>query len=209
MRLLACLVAALVLPLHADDLVGSMIRGSSAPRKEFASPDGRWAVVVVLAGKAPHRGYLYSLRDRHTGATYLSEAAPLPDEALARDIGAIWSPGSRYVALTIYYGPVVEGVAVIHCRDVPRYAAFSEAGETALLKPQDRARFGGVVRLRHFALAWTGPAELAVGSTMQAFLKGEDGAQKTLTADAVDTIRFHAETGVVVHRERTAYDIGN
>ena len=77
----------------------------------FRSPNRRWQ--VTARWNTEHLGYVFDLQDRRSGKTYFKQAPVSDNEALPYRFSVVWSPGSRYAAVNLYYGRITQGAVII------------------------------------------------------------------------------------------------
>jgi hypothetical protein len=179
----------------------------------FPSPDGRWAVEGHWIGD---KGYAYKVEELKSHKSFL-DYGPVPDdEVLPVRLDAIWSPDSRYVALTEYYGRAMQELEVFALTGpVPKGIELKLVSgklplEETLLHPEDVPKYDGYNRLLTGAVSWLNARDLVVGIDARIFLKDtKTGAASILDTSWQKTVRCTPMGGSVISSECQDYTIEN
>ncbi len=81
-----------------------------------ASPDQVWSIDAKwTASGSGQEGYSWTLKNLKTGRAYFGGETPQEDaaEALPKRLKVLWSPGSQYVALELFFDEDRGGVVFV------------------------------------------------------------------------------------------------
>jgi hypothetical protein len=180
------------------------------PIKE-TSPDGKW---TFYGSWLADKGYTSGLRNEKSDKVFFADDKPSDNEALPYRIFVRWSPDSRHVAVTFYYGRAVQGVVAYgvtstKALEIPLHLDTEKTPlEVTLLHPEDVAKFQGYNRLLTGADSWIDNMDLSIDIDMLAFLKDKkSGDKSTLSTSWHKMIRFEGNTCRVVESTCDSYDL--
>jgi hypothetical protein len=134
----------------------------------FKSPDGAW---TVTAQWIKGRGYNWGVINNKTEKVYFRTENIQSNNAFPCRCVALWSPDSRYVAVTSDWGQNTDYVDVINVSGIdPTFTSLSISGpndpayplKKELLKPEDAAFASDWMEQRTDALKWQTPTDLMV-----------------------------------------------
>ncbi|MEI9998468.1 MAG: hypothetical protein WDO13_04545 [Verrucomicrobiota bacterium] len=178
------------------------------------SPDGGWVIEAKWTGsRTGQAGYVWTLKNLKTSKVFFIDK-PRPDEVLPARFRALWSPGSHYVALDLFYGRKVTGVTVVAIGPKPEIIdplpnTLKPPLEQTLIKPEDLPAWDGSGLPITGADAWLDDATLSIDVTMDTALQPKGGGRPTpLSVEWHKTVRFTGTTPKVIDSVCDSYDKG-
>jgi len=179
---------------------------------EFSSmsPDGTW---TLTAQSVAGHGWNWGIRNNKTGKVYFRVEKIQANSAFPDGCSALWSPDSRYVAVTTAEGTETDYVSVINLSGAdPVFTTFSGDGpdynvyplNKILLKPADAAVAGQWMEQRTDALKWENPTDLNLVAFLNIRLGDFDKPERAVAAHL--TLRFSGNTFTVLSKREEFYE---
>jgi hypothetical protein len=185
-------------------------QASSLTELSSKSPDGVWA---MTAQSVSGGGWNWGVRNNKTGKVYFQNEKIQSNSAFPGGCSALWSPDSRYVAVTTTWGTDTDYVSVINLSGVdPTFTAFSAFGpdyyvyplKDILLKPADASVAGEWMEQRTEALKWENPTDLNLVAYLIIRLGDFSKPERAVAAHL--TLRFSGNTFTVLAKHEEFYE---
>lgn len=174
------------------------------------SPDGAWAMTVQ---SVPGRGCNWGIRNNKTGKVYFQRENIQSNDAFPNGCLALWSPDSRYVAVTTAWGTNTDYVSVINLSGAdPIFTTFSGDGpdyyvyplKDILLKPADASVARDWMEQRTDALKWENPTDLNLVAYL--IIRLGDFSKPERAVAVHMTLRFSGNTYMLLSKKEEFYE---